>query len=361
MKVIVTTPDIQGEGGVENYFAVLKDYYSMPVEYLTIGRRDKSSEGHVISFCHLVSDNFDFRKKMRDDSIALVHLNPSFRQKAIIRDGLLLHIAKRAGKKAVVFFRGWDKEFEGNLHSWKLRLFRKVYFKADAMIVLAEEFKAPLREWGYTGQIYVETTTFDDDLIRDIIVDSDSLTRNYGTNILYLARIEKAKGIYEAIDAYQILKTNRRQLCLTVAGDGGELDMAKDYVRANHIQDVRFMGYVRGEGKRSLYSQADVYLFPTYHGEGMPNSVLEAMAFGLPIVTRPVGGIVDFFKNGKMGFITQSKDPKVFADLIEKLILDTSLRRRIGQFNHQYAKEHFLASKVAKRIENIYRNIHSET
>jgi hypothetical protein len=86
MKVVVTTPDIQGEGGVENYFAVLKDYYSMPVEYFTVGRRDKSSEGHVIGFCHLVSDNFDFRKKMRDDSIALVHLNPSFRQKAIIRD-----------------------------------------------------------------------------------------------------------------------------------------------------------------------------------------------------------------------------------------------------------------------------------
>lgn len=58
-----------------------------------------------------------------------------------------------------------------------------------------------------------------------------------------------------------------------------------------------------------------------------------------------------------MGFITESKAPKVLADLIEKLILDTSMRQRIGQFNHQYAKKHFLASKVARRLEAIYEEL----
>lgn len=89
----------------------------------------------------------------------------------------------------------------------------------------------------------------------------------------------------------------------------------------------------------------------------MPSSVLEAMAFGLPVITRPVGGLKDFFEDGKMGFITESKAPEAFADLMEKLITDCDDRKKIARYNQRYAREHFMASKVAKRIENIYREI----
>jgi len=82
-----------------------------------------------------------------------------------------------------------------------------------------------------------------------------------------------------------------------------------------------------------------------------------AVAFGLPIVTRPVGGICDFFENGKMGFITESKAPEVFADLMEKLITDCDGRKKIARYNQRYAKEHFMALQVAKRIESIYQKV----
>lgn len=71
--------------------------------------------------------------------------------------------------------------------------------------------------------------------------------------------------------------------------------------------------------KIETFISHDIYCFPTY-GEGMPVSLLEAMAFGFPVVTRPVGGIKDFFENGKHGFLTNSKDPEIFAELIEKFL-----------------------------------------
>ncbi len=64
-----------------------------------------------------------------------------------------------------------------------------------------------------------------------------------------------------------------------------------------------------------------MYLFPTYH-EGMPGSVLEAMGYGLPVITRTVGGLPDFFEHEKMGFITESLDASVFADFLEQLVKD---------------------------------------
>jgi len=67
-----------------------------------------------------------------------------------------------------------------------------------------------------------------------------------------------------------------------------------------------------------------------------------------------VGGIKDFFEDGKMGFITYSHKPEVFADLIERIIKDRQFRVKVSSYNNQYAKEHFMTSTVVKRLENIY-------
>ncbi|NVL90275.1 MAG: hypothetical protein HWN69_04660 [Desulfobacterales bacterium] len=73
-----------------------------------------------------------------------------------------------------------------------------------------------------------------------------------------------------------------------------------------------------------------------------------------------VGGIKDLFEDGKMGFFTESKNLGVFAELLEKLIVDADLRYKIGRFNHEYTEEHFMASHIATRIESIYRKLLSD-
>ena len=128
-------------------------------------------------------------------------------------------------------------------------------------------------------------------------------------------------------------------------------------MRTQNISPVTFTGYVRGGAKKSLFEESHVYCFPTYYGEGNPVSVLESMAFGLPVITRPVGGIADFFEPGKHGFITESKDPTVIASYIEKLYLDRELYKNISLYNYQYAKERFWASKVTERLEKIYADV----
>src|SRR5690554_8211066 len=79
----------------------------------------------------------------------------------------------------------------------------------------------------------------------------------------------------------------------------------------------------------------------------MPTSVLEAMAFGLPIISRPVGGLVDFFEEDKMGYLIESLDPKEYADKIVQLLENNQKMKEIGIYVHIYAKKHFMDSKVA--------------
>lgn len=86
----------------------------------------------------------------------------------------------------------------------------------------------------------------------------------------------------------------------------------------------------------------------------MPTSVLEAMAFGLPIITRPVGGLSDFFENEKMGYLVQSLNPNDFAEKIIYLFDNQDSIEEIGEYNYIYAKKHFYASNVALKMESIF-------
>ena len=177
--------------------------------------------------------------------------------------------------------------------------------------------------------------------------------KNKVLKILFLARIEREKGIFETIDAFNMLVLKKLSVKLSIAGDGPALKEVKEYVNFLHInQYVNFLGYVTGKKKIETFISHDIYCFPTY-GEGMPVSLLEAMAFGLPVVTRPVGGIKDFFENGKHGFLTNNKDPKILAELMEKILKNDHLFKSISLYNHQFVKKNFMASKVAEKLKKI--------
>ncbi len=304
---------------------------------------------------------FTFSNTVRRNDVDIVHANPSLLLNAILREGLFILVAKAHKKKVLVFFHGWNKSFEKAIEKRRLflMLFRKIYGNADAFIVLASEFGEKLTDWGFKQKIYIETTSIDDGLTTNVDLNKkiEIPSVNHAVTILFLSRIEKEKGIYQAIDAIDILLRKNMNVFVIIAGDGSELDHCKEYVRTKSIENIDFVGYVIGKQKQDVFLKADIYFFPTYHGEGCPITVLEAMAFGLPVVTRNVGGLKDFFEDGKHGFVTESKSPKVYAFLLEKLITNKSLRHEISLFNYKYAQENFLAPDVTKRIETIYLDL----
>lgn len=355
MSIVVTAPVLDRSGGVAAYYATLKEHLQTQVHFCPAGSR-ADREPLIVAGARLLSDYGRFCRMAGASRCDLVHLNPSLGPKSLLRDGLSLLIAKVLGKKVLVFLRGWDGACESSIRNRHLSLFRRVYFKADAFIVLASQFQSVLREFGYDKPIYVETTVVPDEVFsRARIKLAHPKLDSTGTNILFLSRIEEGKGIYEAIDAFRLLREKCPFATLTVAGDGAELENARTYVRTEALDGVRFLGWITGEQKHQAFSDADVYLFPTRWGEGMPNSVLEAMAYGLPVITRPVGGLVDFFEPGKMGYLTDSSDPRVLASLLERLARDPNLRQEIARYNHAFAGSNFAASVVARRLAEIYR------
>lgn len=349
MKILINTPSLSLLGGVSNHYLGLKDYWTENVKYNTVGKRSNKTGSGLL---WLPYDILKFVFRLLTFHPDVVLLNPSLGYSALKRDFIFLNIAHFCGFKVAIMIHGFDWNYAKIVDkSWISRNLNK----SILVFVLAHIFKKELQEWGVKCPIILTTTKVDDKLLENY----SSLKSRSGkvSKILFLARIERTKGVFTAVDSFCILKKKYKNLTLAIAGNGNDLVELEKYVKEKNIPDVCFCGRLDGMEIANAYKNADLFLFPTYYGEGMPTVVLEAMVFGLPIFTRNVGGLPDFFENEKMGFITDSLDPVDFANAMEKYIEDTQLTKRVSDYNAQYACSHFMASKVAKDMEKKIRII----
>lgn len=360
-NIVITLPKLNKAGGVASFYnAVLPhlDKAVFQVNTLEIG-----SGNSVVSYLQPLFDQFRLFKAVSNKTV-LVHINPSLGFKSFFRDGLFTIISKYKKKPVIVFFHGWSKDFE---HHVKHRLnwfFKYSFGRADAFIVLASEFKNFLIDVGIKAPIHLETTAIDETLISDFNIDDKitSLSSTTSFRILFLSRLEREKGVFETIDAVKLLLDEGMPVTLSIAGDGPILEELKDYTKKQALKDtqIRFLGYVSGDDKIKVFSEHDIYCFPTNYGEGLPTSVLEAMVFGLPVITRPVGGLADHFENDVMGKLCQTMNPEEIAQSIKALVTDIPVMLKIARYNHDHAVKTFLASQVAQRLSSIYQSTLSE-
>lgn len=343
VEILILVPKINLLGGIAGYYSAVRPYLPDNIKYFTRGSRGINNK--LIRLLIFVFDLFRFNGIIFFYNPVTIVINSSIGHEGLKRDAIFLKLAKRIlKKKVIVFFRGWESSFFRNKETPKW--FNNAFLKSDKIIVLAKEFKDQLIEAGYLGPIIIETTAFDNRLLAyNPIVSRPAAF----FSILFLARIERDKGIYEALKAVKKLQNVRDNVFLDVAGEGSELGNVKSFVESEKINKVFFHGFVRGKTKAELFKTASVFLLPSYH-EGMPNSVLEAMAFGLPVLTTKVGGINDFFIEEKMGFFIESHNHESIYMQLLKLIDFPPLCHEIKKYNSEYAMNNFYSDKVANRL-----------
>lgn len=345
--ILILTPDLSKPGGIANYFSVIKNNFNLPVDYFTRGSR-ADSKGPLSALLQYFIDYYNFVKTLREHQYSLIHINTSLALEGVVRDAVFIFLAKAFFKKKIfVFFRGWDKKAEKS--RGLLLVLKKIIFKADIIAVLGEEFKTKLTKWGYSGEIRLLTTVAAPDLF-----DNNIKIKRDENLLIFVSRLSKEKGIDLLLKIFSRLKNIRPNLRLIIAGDGEDREFFVELVRTMGLPDVEFPGFVIGIAKKKIYHQGSIFIFPSL-GEGMPNALLEAMASGLPIVcSDTVGGVVDLFKQGEMGYMVHDRDIESFCQVIERL-LDSELERNIiGAFNKKYAEENFSVNRVVSDLESIY-------
>lgn len=155
--------------------------------------------------------------------------------------------------------------------------------------------------------------------------------------ILFIGWLEKNKGVHDLLDALQQLQDPSLPFQLVVCGSGSQHQPLIEQAAELGLTDsVDFRGWVSGPEKEQVLSEAQIFILPSY-SEGMPNSVLEAMCCGLPVVATPVGGVPHLVADGGSLLVTPGSSHEM-AEALGKLLPDAELRKTMGICNRQHAQ-----------------------
>jgi glycosyltransferase involved in cell wall biosynthesis len=174
--------------------------------------------------------------------------------------------------------------------------------------------------------------------------------------ILFLGRIEQAKGVYELLQACALLAPRFPDLRL-VLGGSGELDQVRR--RADELglgARVELPGWIGPRERTAELERAAVFCLPS-HAEGLPMAMLEAMAAGKAVVASKVGAIPEAIMDGDNGLLVAPGDSQALAAALASVLADAALRERLGRRARATVEQHYSLDAVGARLGAIYHEL----
>jgi colanic acid/amylovoran biosynthesis glycosyltransferase len=173
-------------------------------------------------------------------------------------------------------------------------------------------------------------------------------------------RLIEKKGLPVTLRAFAVFLRDHPDARLTIAGEGPLLGELQKLARDLNIDSrVTFTGFVSQEQLRGLYYRSHIFLHPSQTGrdgnqEGIPNSMLEAMATGLPVFATEHGGIPEAIQNGVTGVLVPEGDQEQLAAALLNAVQDSAFLSGIARRGAQVVRKNFDLDAQARHLEEIY-------
>ena len=188
---------------------------------------------------------------------------------------------------------------------------------------------------------------------------SDTVFEKEYLPLIYVGAIETSKGIFNSLKAIKICTDNGVRVHFNIMGywiSDLEQKNALKYIEANCIQEhITFHGIKSGIEKWTIFSNNAILIHPTYW-DGVPLTILEALALGLTVISTKVGGIPDTITSGTNGTILANNDPKELAEAIKFYYYHRESLKEISKKNQVHYKENYRVEIFLKNMERWFNN-----
>lgn len=175
----------------------------------------------------------------------------------------------------------------------------------------------------------------------DLSLFSCAAVRDHARNLLYTGRLAAEKGLPVMFEALSLLRDRGYDFQFTLVGDGS--DRASLEALAGKLglaERLIFTGYVNQEGVREYLERSDVFILPSF-AEGVPVSLMEAMASGVPVLATNVGGVAELIEQEETGLIVPPADSLALCDAVARYLDDVDLRRKVSRQGRERIENHF--------------------
>jgi glycosyltransferase involved in cell wall biosynthesis len=286
----------------------------------------------------------------------IVHINTSMDKKAFWRDLAYLAVARALGKRVANQFHSGSAPqtlFSNQLLSYLLKRF---LLGSHVVTVLSSE--AQRSHKAFDARIPVELVPNAIDTTGLLEIEREPSVEGAPLKLVYVGRIIRSKGLFDSLEALRLLKDEGLKFSLQVAGSGPDEAEARALIeRLGLAAEVTMLGPVFGEAKNRLWLGSDVQVFPTYHNEGLPYSILESLAGGCVPVTCSVAAIPDVMQDGVHGVFVPARDPVAVAAAIRRLADDRNELERMSQAGRRRIAEQYTVDRLAARFGEIYERV----
>jgi glycosyltransferase involved in cell wall biosynthesis len=303
---------------------------------------------HIVKFSRALICTLQLIVLLSRYSIRIAHLHVASRQ-SFWRKSILVTICRIFGARTILHVHGAEfmqfyREESGYIVR---RCIEYVFNHVDHIIVLSPQWKRDVAEFTTNKNVTV--------IYNAVLIPELDGQRNTDSEprIAFLGRLGKRKGIFDLLEAFREVKKAIPTCKLDVAGDG-ELERARAHADELGLGDsVSILGWVDSSEREKILRNAALFVLPSY-AEGLPMSLLEAMAAGLPVVTTNVGGIPDLVTNDMEGIVVEPGDVEALGEAIKGILLDSELGDRLGKVARERISSQFSIDHAIKQLEMLY-------
>ena len=337
-RILIIGPDPKAKGGMASVIAFLAPMYT-PF-HLVVTYKEISKIGKVLLFVTSVLKTFYYCVFRQID---VIHIHTA-NYIDFYRNSVLIYIGKLFNKRVLLHIHGSLFNEFYNTHPCFVA---SVCRSADALVTVSSTFVKMLRRYGLNEHIYCLPNCVEfPELYR-------TEQHHNKLRLVFVGRINEVKGIYDVLECLHKYKEQLQdKVELHIGGIGDEerfLKMMTDYNLSSMIVQH---GWVVGKEKEDLFCSSDVFIHPS-HFESFGIAILEAMSYGLPVITTLIGGIPDFFEDKKSGVAVAPGNVDEIYEAILLFLNDRSYISRMGKYGREEAKR-FTPLEIEQHLQDIY-------
>lgn len=357
LRVIMTGPMPPSVGGMATVLSNLgESKLSTQVELVFFNTAKTTREGRklseaLINKCRLWSDWIRLLKS-KSKTIAHIHTCSGF---TFFLDGVLVYLARLCSVRVVMHVHGGKfDQFLDSLNPLLLGLARWLFRRCDVIIVLSDSWQIELQK--RLGEQFFSVIANGVPVIDDLTMQARI---HKDVNVLFLGNLTEQKGV---LDLLEVMRHIDNAVLHMVGGEEqiGIVDKVSQLIEQLKLNDkVILHGVKSGLAKQQFLQDADIFVLPSY-AEGMPVALLEAMAFGLPVIVSNVGGIPAVVTNEVEGFLITAGNRVQLTSVLKQLISNPELREKMGLAGRRLCQSQFSIDATADKLLNLYWEIFPE-
>jgi colanic acid/amylovoran biosynthesis glycosyltransferase len=269
----------------------------------------------------------------------------------------LLPLIRAWKNPSIVSFHGADVMVDMNKAGYRGAT-QQMLHAVNLVLVRSESLRRALVDVGCDPEkIEVQRTGIP---LEEFPFRERSFPKNGEWRFVQAGRLIEKKGLPVTLRAFATFLKQHPSATLTIAGEGPLLPELEKFARELGVSDrVSFTGFVSQERLREIYYASHIFLHPSQTGrdgnqEGIPNSMLEAMATGLPVFATEHGGIPEAIENGVSGVLVPERDHEAMASALISATRDPYFLSPIARSGAQVVRQNFDLTTQAQRLEDIY-------